>query len=846
MFIQEAEGYLKILRSPHGPPEEQRRAAHGLKRAAGLVGLVKLAAIADQLREQLRCEPGQGRSEALKHALDQAETVLGDLTVPTPEPPDEEPWDQETARLLLAVFTEEAREHVESLTSVMLALEQGDSEETAEQIRGLLRIAHTLKGSAATVGQDEISRGAHQLEELLAWIARAPQSAVKDRGLADLLIQTSDVLGAMVTAAETGQPCGGMLEELEELAELVRGRLAAPPAEEEGRAVGSTSERRHGDRRGDERRWEGRRQKDPPLIKVDPARLDQLMDQGGELLIHRTRLERRVEELRALSVELAMVRRQLHSALSDTRGPGHRDIRQRLTELEVDLADRAANLERGTSSLADDCEALRRTSQSLRGQLGRLYLTPISLLHARLKRPLREMARAQGKQLELVIIDEASEMPRSIVEQITAPLIQLLRNAVVHGIEAPAQRIAGGKPPTGRVEVTVRHRGDVVYLEVSDDGAGVDPETVRQALRRRGNLSSEDLEHMSDEDLLDSIFLSGFSTREEPDQLAGRGVGLDVVRQHIGRLGGDIRLSSELGQGTRFFIQMPLTTATAQALLFKAGDLDFGLPLAHVDQVLIPSPEQVEQEGQAMGLRIKGTWLPLLSLGRLMGTAPPAPRKSEVPKVAILIRLGELRFGIACSRVVGTREIVLKGLGSLLAPHPLLAAATVRSDSSVTFVLDVAFLARAAAMAHQAAIPAPSGGGSGRGSGPSKIGAEPRLSTILLADDSRSVREAVGHLLRTMGYQVDLAVDGREAWEKLRQGPYGLLLTDLEMPEIHGLELIARCRGESSLREMPIVVLTSRSSADSRLEALKRGAESFLAKPVSKKVLQEQLEGLLP
>ena len=856
IFLLEAGDYLTILSRGDSSAEERRRAAHGLRGAAGLVGLDGLARGAARMQDFALA----GDEQALQAEVDQARAMLAQVGPDEPAPPPrsdqsplspDEPWDAQTAALLLAVFVEEAREHVETITSALMSLEGVGQQRTraasVELLAGLMRAAHTLKGSAATVGQRSISVGAHMLEELLAWLGQDPGRISRAGSRADLLIQAADVLGSMVTAVEDGQDPVGMLQELQEL--LAQVQQARPKARPEASPEAEDKAEAAAERRRQERRSQDRRDRNHQRIRVDPRHLDALMDQGGELLIHRTRLERRAEELRTLSLELAAVRRQLHSALADARGPSHHDVRQRLAELEVDLTDRATNLERGTSSLADDCQALRRTSQSLQEQLGRLYLTPISLLHTRLKRPAREMARAQGKQLELIIHDEASEMPRSVVEQITAPLIQLLRNAVVHGIEAPELRLAAGKPAAGRVEISVRFSGDVVYMEVSDDGAGVDPDALRQVLRGRGGLSTRELARLSDEEVLDSIFISGLSTQREADQLAGRGVGLDVVRQHISRLGGDIRLHSQKGQGTRFLIQMPLTTTTAQALLFKAGDQDFGLPVAHVEQVISPDPSQVTISDGAQVLRLPGERLPLLSMARLLGLhvgdAMPADAAQRGLLTVILIRLGDLRFGLSCTRVTGTRQVVLKGLGTLLAPHPLLAAATVRSDSSVTFILDVAFLARAAALAPRGAVKA----------GPAKEPVTPvpgakasgaRGRTILFCDDSRSVREAVGHLLSTLGHQVELAVDGREAWEKLRLGPYGLLLTDLEMPQLHGLELMARCRAEPSLRDMPIVVLTSRSSTQSRLDALGEGAHSFLAKPVSRSMLKELLEDVLP
>ena len=844
IFLLEAAEYLSILSSADASAEQRRRAAHGLKGAASLIGLDEVACGAARMLELAHADDEQ----LLQVEVAKAEDLLAPLSrsAPAQEPTGldetDEPWDAETAALLLAVFVEEAREHVESITNALMNLERASEQPgaTGELLQALLRAAHTLKGSAATVGQRPISQGAHMLEELLAWCRQDPARVAQAGARVDLLIQATDVIGSMVTSVEAGQDPTSMLQELQELLGEVQVQAPWPEGSAEAEA------RAEAERRRQERRVQDRRDKDVQHIRVDPRRLDKLVDQGGELLIHRTRLERRAEELRALSLELAGVRRQLHSTLADARGPEHQEVRQRLAELEVDLTDRATNLERGTSPLADDCQALRRTSQALQEQLGQLYLTPISLLHARLKRPAREMARAQGKQLKLIIRDEASEMPRSVVEQITAPLVQLLRNAVVHGIEAPEVRLANGKPAEGRVEIAARFSGDVVYLEVSDDGAGIDSLVLRQVLEQRGGLTSQELNGLSDEEVLDSIFISGLSTQQEADQLSGRGIGLDVVRQHISRLGGDIRLQSRKGQGTHFFIQMPLTTTTAQALLFKAGDQEFGLPVAHVEQVMCPGPEQVEQQASALELVLASERLPLLSLSRLLGLMGSGAMaiKSEIPPAVILIRLGELRFGIACTRVTGTRQVVLKGLGSLLAPHPLLAAATVRSDSSVTFILDVAFLARAAALAPRGALaPAPTAPGP---AGPQTMeAASPRGRTILFCDDSRSVREAVGHLLASLGYLVELAADGREAWEKLRLGPYGLLLTDLEMPELHGLELIARCRAEPSLQQMPIVVLTSRSSAQSRLAALGKGAHSFLAKPVSRAVFKELLEELL-
>lgn len=731
------------------------------------------------------------------------------------------------------IFAEEAAEHLEAISTTLMALESGETID--RPLDKLLRRTHTLKGAAATVGLTLIGDGAHGLEECLAALRGQAVSAEQ----VDRLLSATDLLRAMVEQREAP-------EEQVELARRLAALLTTVCPCDPGEAM---PERRKGERRRGERRQEARREEEPRRVWVDLSRLDLLMDQAAELLIDRTRVERRLEDLHGLSAGLGQLVEgveRMREGVSDPRLLGE------LHDLAAELGGSGAALGRAVSQLDRDLAALRHTSRTIQDQLVRVRMMPLGWLHLRFRRILRQIGRELGRRVRLEIEDEAAELDRSVVELITDPLIQLLRNAVVHGIEPPEERTRAGKPECGLVTLRARHQGDAIVLEVSDDGRGIEPETLRGALAHQRALRGVDLARLDDQELLDTIFISGVTTRREVDRLAGRGVGLDVVRQNVSRLGGEIQVRSRPGQGTVFTLRIPFTTAIAEALLFKEGDHVYGLAAAHVERTLTARAEDLRPAGDGYQVRTDGGWIPLLPLNFLLGTPPPLalrrdhrPLGAQPPLSVIVVKLSALRFGITCSRVVGPREIVLKGLGSLLAPHPLLAAATVSGSNKVQFVLDVAFLARVVTFGQRGAAPA--GGGADQGGDPVEARvAEPAGPRVLLVDDSSAVRERVARVLRDGGYQVEQASDGEDAWDKLQRSSYALLLTDLEMPRLHGLELISRCRAASPLAALPIVVISSRASPGGKEQALRRGASHFVAKPVDPPELLALLAEVAP
>ena len=847
-FLEEAAGYVEVLRR-HETAEmgALHQAAHSLKGAAAMLGLTRLEGHARRLEEQLR----QGQVDALPGALGAIEGQLEhlrrsgtELEEPGPPPTTgdasvlEEDWDPETAAMLRDLFADEAAEHMEAITAAMMRL--GRQPTDRSPIQDVLRKAHTLKGSASTVGLPRISEAAHQLEERLVELEGEPLSGA----VVTQLHRAVEQLRRMVEGTRGGDASAEQLELLtSRLRQAGSGGRAAPDAlpARDVRPLGREARegwdrlppRRRAISRPDRRVGLSRRQDDVLRVRVDVNRLDFLMNAVGELVIQRTRIEQRVEELKGLARDMTISRRDLHAALANVTESD--PALTRIREVDVEVADAVSNLERAAAFLEEDSEALRRTTHTLQESLTEVRMMPIRWLHARLQRPMRELAAVQDKLVELITDDESTEMDRLVFEQITDPLIHLIRNAVAHGVETPEQRAAAGKPEVGQIRVGARQKGDLVIVEVEDDGAGLDSAALRGALSKR--VSPEAVERMSDAEVTEAIFATGFTTRARADRLAGRGMGLDVVRRNIADMGGEIQVSSTPGRGTRFTIRMPITTAIIQALLFKVGEPVYAIPVGYVVETLFVDPPTgvKEIEGQ-LHVQARGRWIPLLQLHDVLGGDTPLPlvgsrdgqrRPTTARQPVMVLIYGDQQFGVSCTRVVGPREIVLKQLGPVLAGLPLFSGATISGSSKVQFVLDVAVLARLASHPH-APLAEPS---------PSK--------RVLVVDDSRSVRAAVGHILRMAGYSVDVAADGWEAWERLQVRSYDLLLTDLEMPRLHGHDLIARCRRGGPLASLPILVLTSRTAEGNRERSLRLGANDFLPKPINRRLVLEQVRRLV-
>ncbi len=679
-------------------------------------------------------------------------------------------FDASEIEVLHDFFRVEAHEHLEAMTAALLRLEKDNVPEAVDE---LLRKTHTLKGSAAMVGLRVVAEAAHGLEEVFEELKeRTPAPAAFDA-----LMAAVDVVKDMVDGADPSALAPRLADKLAE----ARSAPAAPAA----------PERRPADRR-----------LDAHVLRVDVARLDELMDGVGELVFDRTRIERRVVELRNAARELMRARAGLRALIPDVG----EELVARVRAVEEDFAAHVVHMTRVSASLIDDTEALRRTTTMLQAGLTRVRMAPVRWLFQRLARPLRDIERSEGKRVEVVTSGEEVELDKAVVERITDALIHLLRNAIAHGIESPEARAARGKPPVGTIFLSARHQGESVFLEVADDGAGIDVARIRVALAAAGRPGAAEL---GEAEVIEAIFEPGVSTREEADELAGRGVGLDVVRDAIVRLGGEIAVTSLAGEGTRFAIRIPFTTAITPAFLFKVAGHVYAVSSVHVvEEANAPPPD-----------------LPLVSLHRVLGLAGDGPARPAV----LVVDFGGRRFAVTCDKPIGVREIVVKSLGPLLAPLGLYAGATISGAGKVQLVLDPAVLAKIAYPA--AEVPAP----------PSEPAASPaaeRPRRVLVCDDSRTVREALARMLANDGYVVDQAADGEEAWRMLAEVPYDLVVSDMEMPRLSGAELVTRVRERHP--GLPVVAISARAGRERAGEA-----DAFLAKPVARRELLARVAELL-
>ncbi len=773
----------------------------------------------------------------------------------------------EELQMLRSFFRDEAHDVLDQLTARLLQMAGDPPDDSA--VSELMRTTHTLKGSAGTVGLRHVVELAHALEDRFAKV----RSGRLDwsREVLDHFVNAVDALRALCDDVEESSAQEMLAERVAERLEKLGGPLAKPPEPTPTPAPAPAPPRRRRNRSDTELNFDRpppRTKKagdaddddgvrDTPIeadegthsivavehsgtfdlrneagvpmsgrvIRVEAGRIDRLMDSAGELVFDRTRIERRVQRMRGIIRELARMRQQARNQMAALRRadtPEERDVvLESFRGLEADLARKVTLLSRATGALLDDTEALRRTSGTLQEDLTRVRMLSAGTLFQRLAPPLRSIARAAGKRIKLKVVGGDTEFDKSLAEQIVDPLVQLLRNAVAHGIEPADVRAAAGKPADGRIQIAARQSGGLVVLEVSDDGAGIDPVALRQRFVASGRWSQARADLASEEDVLRAIFDPGMTSRDEADELAGRGVGLDAVRATVSRLGGEIQLTSTPGKGTTFTMRMPVSTALSQSMLFKVRGQVYAVPNVHV--------LETSQVNMALGqlpayVSLRGQTVPLVSLHKVLGVNIPFD-SSSVP-ILVIDYLGK-RFSITCDKIVGPRQIVIKELGPLLAPLPLFAGGTISGSGKVQLILDTDALLRLA-YPDSATADAPSRSG---------LAEADVAGRALVADDSHAIREAMTRMLAREGYIVDVAEDGERAWQMLHEVPYDVVLTDLEMPNLDGFGLIERMRTADAMRNTPVIIISSRSGGQNRARAETLGVRTFIGKPITRRKL---------
>jgi chemosensory pili system protein ChpA (sensor histidine kinase/response regulator) len=879
--------FAKLLSSPDTQGvacAQLARIFHTINGSAVMLERDDVASLARRLQEDFAAGAEQPVSEPLsarfiatvQSALDALCAAAGrpapQLAPVQPPPSAPQILDTELERELLDAFTIDATETIEAVERALLDLERQPEDHSL--LRELFRHFHTLKGAAAAVGLEQVAEQLHHAESLLEEVldGGVAVDAVK---LVDFLFQLTDSVTALINRAR------GVLDEQRRVLSDVAREIAAlmqapappvlpkaadilpaapqevppPPSQEVPLPPSAVSRGEH-----------------ETIIRVQAARLDALMNQVGQLVVSRTRMERNLQAFAELRDKLYYCQSRLAQIIEGfqeryefntgeraespvarpgvTPGDGERQhtpeddfftdlefdkyddlniLARSVIELATDTGEIAEQLGGFIEALGDETRQFSKITSGLQRQITRVRLVPLDTLFRRLLRPVRDAARQQGKLVDLQLVGGDVQLDKSIVEALYPPLLHMVRNAVSHGIEPPAVRQARGKPAVGVARIVAMQRHNSMLLSVQDDGAGLDFEAILAKGRALG-LVAPNAKPARDQ-LLPLIFRPGFTTGEAVTDFSGRGMGLDVVARDIAALNGSMVVDSTDRQGVTIRIALPTTTSIDEVLLLQAGAQSFALPIDFIEQVMaIELAELMQVDGQPM-LKVRNELLPVLILAPLVGE--PAPAENAV---AVLLRAGDRAMALIVNRVHAQQEVVIRPLGPLLDTHPFLSGATISGAGAVIFVLHVGrlFDMLASVAARQPVFIL----------GESSDVEPTEARAVLFVDDSISVRKLAARLLESSGLEVDTAVDGLDALEKLASGRFRIVITDLEMPRMHGYELIAEIRRHPQYRHLPVIVCTSRSSEKHRRRARELGAQGYITKPFTKEQLLADIQRL--
>jgi len=699
----------------------------------------------------------------------------------------------EIRQRLLGKFRDVTADRVERMAHSLAAFADRGGEETKAEIA---RELHTLKGEARMMGFSGVAQLAHACEDLLAVL---PPSHPGERAAA--LRDACESIPALLDEPAEGGPRS------EQLSVQVRALLRAP-AEDRAEREGSRVELR-GDRPAQS-------------IRVDVDRLDEIAALAGDLLVDGAKAVGRTREIQSL---LARWNR-LTERLAQARG-GRSAAAQEEDRIEGDLHLLRADSFRFLRRHADAVTAVRGQMERLAERVAEARLVPLASIVAGFPQAAVDLARQQGKELSCEVRGADAGVDKAVLLAMNDPLVHLLRNCVDHGIEPPEERERVGKPRAGRVSIWARPDGDLLAVTVEDDGRGVDGQKVRAAAVRRGLLSAPQAEELSPRAALDLVFQPGFTTRERAGEISGRGVGLDVVKKKLTALGGSVSLESEPGRFTRITLRLPQTLSLVKVLLVRLGEDVYGLAAADVDGVGRVAPSEVKEIGGVRSLRHRGRLLPIAPLAPLLGLGEP-PRRAR--PLAVYIWNGSEGAALLVDALAGEREVAVKAPGAFLRGMRFVSGGTLLPDGRVAILLSTPEVIDSAY----------------RLSGPelARVRDRRRLR-VLLVDDSAIAREAEAALLRSLGHDVQEAADGEEGWQRLQQGGFHLLLTDVNMPVLDGIDLTRRVKGSDALGDMPVVILSSLSAPEERRRGVDAGADAYLVKgELDPEVLAATLERL--
>ena len=748
---------------------------------------------------------------------------------------------------LLPIFLEEAVDLNQGIAAQLRAWRSDPA--NTEAVRILERFLHTLKGSARMAGAMNLGEITHALETRVDQVNR--------RGAA-----SPEVIDEIETAFEAIRQIIERLQRGESLdqpvvrqSENVAG--SGPSGAIEQKAVPQTDhvmvERRTDRTRLVDADAEAEAVQQQATLRVRANVIDRLVNEAGELSIARSRIEGEMRSLKESLLDLTenviRLRRQLReieiqaesqmqsrTAVADEKHTGFDPLEfdrftrfQELTRMMAESVNDVATVQQNLLKNLDDANAAivaqARLNREVQQELMAVRMVPFGSLADRMYRIVRQTSKELNKRANLEIKGGQVELDRSVLDKIAAPLEHMLRNAIAHGLESREERVARGKPEIGEVSLSLTQEGNEIILLLADDGAGLDYKRIHARAVAAGLLAAG--QEADEDQLADLIFTPGFSTAEEISQIAGRGVGMDIVKTEIGSLGGRIEISSVTGQGTEFRLIIPLTLAVTKALLVRAGNKSYAVPSSMIEQVLDLKETALHRIRDAGSAEWMGHHYAFSYLPHLLGDPGALPEQHRQYWM-LLVRSGARRVAVLVDELLGNEEIVVKNIGPQLARVIGVDGATVLGNGQVVLILNpVALSTRAPVEVHTSST-----GSDVHKDAPDLVEPVPAmLPTVMVVDDSLTVRKITGRLLAREGYQVLLAKDGVEALEQLLDVVPDAMLVDIEMPRMDGFDLTRNIRADARLKNIPIIMITSRTADKHRNYAFDIGVNQYLGKP---------------
>jgi two-component system chemotaxis sensor kinase CheA len=753
---------------------------------------------------------------------------------------------------LIAIFRAETEEHLTKLDNGLVELEKQPN--NVELASSLNREVHTMKGAARVFGFNEIQDIAHRIEDIFEEVAG--KRAVFNSLMAEKIFKGLDAIRIILERiaqekkidVEVDVDATDICRELEECisaAQPIRTRKKrekGPKREKEAIEIQQKAKQEREEEVEVEEEKEQEEEKPlekavdrvsgtvtPHLsaqteeyIRVPLSRVDKLLYLVGEVVINKMRasdISNQTKRISNLSREAQKSISGLSEVIKKEFSSQESEVTKWLSQCEAQIH----KLKEQTLNLYDQVSTetfhLDPVIDELQAKIKEIKMLPLSTIFEGFPRMVRDIASQEGKEVNLVISGGETELDKKVLEGIKTSLIHILRNCIDHGIEEPESRVDLGKPREGTIKVSAFHEGDNVVITVEDDGRGVDIAQIKETALRKRLLSSYDLEGMTDKEVLNVVFMNGYSTSPIVTDVSGRGMGLDIVRRDITNLKGRVILDTQKDKETKFTLVLPLTIAIIQALLVKVQHMLFALPIFSITESVKVNVDDISAIEGRMAIQSRDHIVPLVKLNDVLGLPPPAEDEGKAKKEMLVVMATSLdsQVGFIVDEIVGEGEVFIKSLGKHLGKVKNVSGAIIMPNGEVVVVLDIPDLITNSALS----LPQATG---------KKRTPKSKEKKILIVEDAFSTRELEKSILETHGYLVDTAVDGLDALDRMADNQYDLIVSDVEMPRMNGFELCRTLKNNEGYKDIPFVMVTALQKEEDKRRGIEVGAAAYIVK----------------